>query len=297
VLGIGAGVGAGVIGSGYSGVVGIGRSAGVFGQAAGTPASPKLGFGVVGLGLGGVEGFANGNLPGVFAFSTSATPPNAYALEALDIAGTATLSQGTIGVVASSYVYTGASPQTLKTATALELEAGTPQATSLLRGLDFSGKSVVSLDAGGNLVLAGTLTQSGSPQLRTRARDGSRVVAFGPRIARPTIEDDGEAQLHGGSAFVPLTRAFGQTLDPHQPYLVFITPEGDSRGLYVPLRSATGFTVRENAGGRSDTAFQYRIVGSPADTAPANLPAAATHELPTTTFPLHRSLVPSIPHY
>jgi hypothetical protein len=43
-------------------------------------------------------------------------------------------------------------------------------------------------------------------------------------------------------------------------YKVFLTPEGDCRGLYVRRRAAS-FQVRELMGGKSSIAFSYRIVG------------------------------------
>jgi len=42
---------------------------------------------------------------------------------------------------------------------------------------------------------------------------------------------------------------------------VFLTPEGDCRGLYVRRKSAASFEVRELVGGKSSIAFSYRIVG------------------------------------
>jgi hypothetical protein len=44
---------------------------------------------------------------------------------------------------------------------------------------------------------------------------------------------------------------------------VFITPEGDSNGLYVSAKSPAGFAVRESRAGRSTLAFQYRILARP----------------------------------
>jgi hypothetical protein len=43
-------------------------------------------------------------------------------------------------------------------------------------------------------------------------------------------------------------------------YHVFITPNGDSKGLYVTAKTATGFEVRESGGGTSSLSFDYRIV-------------------------------------
>ena len=43
-------------------------------------------------------------------------------------------------------------------------------------------------------------------------------------------------------------------------YHVFLTPRGDSRGLYVSKQSATGFEVREQQGGTGSLPFSYRVV-------------------------------------
>jgi hypothetical protein len=45
--------------------------------------------------------------------------------------------------------------------------------------------------------------------------------------------------------------------------MVFITPEGGSNRLYVVNKTAAGFEVHENRGGRSTLAFSYRIVAKP----------------------------------
>ena len=42
---------------------------------------------------------------------------------------------------------------------------------------------------------------------------------------------------------------------------MFVTPEGDCRGLYVHRKRSSSFEVRELAGGKSSIAFSYRIVG------------------------------------
>ena len=39
-----------------------------------------------------------------------------------------------------------------------------------------------------------------------------------------------------------------------------MTPNGDTNGLYVAMRTPTGFVVRETRGGRSTLSFDYRIV-------------------------------------
>jgi hypothetical protein len=43
-------------------------------------------------------------------------------------------------------------------------------------------------------------------------------------------------------------------------YHVFLTPNGDCKGLYVSQKSATSFEVHELGGGNSSVAFDYRIM-------------------------------------
>jgi hypothetical protein len=43
-------------------------------------------------------------------------------------------------------------------------------------------------------------------------------------------------------------------------YHVFLTANGDCKGLYVSQKSATSFEVRELGGGNSSIAFDYRIM-------------------------------------
>jgi hypothetical protein len=78
--------------------------------------------------------------------------------------------------------------------------------------------------------------------------------------SRPFIEDAGEARLVAGSAHIQLNPAFASTISARQPYMVFMTPNGESRGLYVIGKSRTGFDVRENAGGKSTMIFDYRVL-------------------------------------
>jgi hypothetical protein len=74
------------------------------------------------------------------------------------------------------------------------------------------------------------------------------------------FEDFGSNQLSGGVASIELDATFAQTVSPEMGYHVFITPNGDCEGLFVAQRTATGFEVRELRGGKSNVAFDYRIV-------------------------------------
>jgi hypothetical protein len=61
---------------------------------------------------------------------------------------------------------------------------------------------------------------------------------------------------------VPIDAALVDVIDSRGGYRVFVTPEGDRKGLYV-VKGTGGFFVREQQGGRSTLAFDYRIVAKP----------------------------------
>jgi hypothetical protein len=90
---------------------------------------------------------------------------------------------------------------------------------------------------------------------------GSRQVAL-YAIEGPEnwFEDAGSAELTHGEAAVDLEPTFGQTINTTLDYHVFLTPNGDCKGLYVAQKSATSFIVRELGGGTSNVAFDYRIM-------------------------------------
>jgi len=74
------------------------------------------------------------------------------------------------------------------------------------------------------------------------------------------FEDFGSATLTNGAATVALDPTFASTVNTMIDYHVFLTPNGDCNGLYVGRKSANSFEVRELAGGKSNVAFDYRIV-------------------------------------
>jgi hypothetical protein len=93
--------------------------------------------------------------------------------------------------------------------------------------------------------------------------------------------------LQNGNAYVYLDPAFANVIERGAKYLVFITPEGDSRGLYVTEKTARGFVVRENMGGHSTLAFSYRIVAKPLGSHEQRLPML---ELPRIRTFLHSKI-------
>lgn len=84
------------------------------------------------------------------------------------------------------------------------------------------------------------------------------------------FEDFGEGALVNGGAEVQFDSEFAQFVETGR-YHVFLTPYGESNGLYVADRSRTGFRVREQNRGTSHVAFSYRIVALRKDVAPTRL--------------------------
>lgn len=128
------------------------------------------------------------------------------------------------------------------------------------------GPAVFQVDQSGNITIAGQVFTAGSCSMGcvpTSTSAERRVRFYTPSESLPTVEDFGTVELIAGQAYVRLDPAFVSTTDQRSDYMVFITPEGDSRGLYVTAKTSMGFEVRENQGGRSTLAISYRIVAKP----------------------------------
>jgi hypothetical protein len=90
---------------------------------------------------------------------------------------------------------------------------------------------------------------------------GSRKVeTYAMQSPENWMEDFGSGKLQEGVAVVNIDPTFAETVSESADYHVFITPNADSKGLYVINKTTTSFEVRESGGGTSTLAFDYRIV-------------------------------------
>ena len=254
--------------SGYAGVVGVdsttngGHNAGVIGQ---TTSGAYGVEGIAGTGaLGGVEAFAD-NGDGLDAFSTSgigvtaasvnntalsatgqfedaidASTNGNYGVRAHGAAGGVFGTSGDTGVVGVGNTY------------GVMAEAGTNGAIPFA-AFSQLGNELAYIDDSGNLYIHGTLHSF------VGTRDGSVGQAFTPKSTMQTLEDFGSGSLVEGTGSVALDPSFARMIDGGG-YEVFLTPQGDNRGLYIAKKTATSFVVRESQGGHSTLAFDYRIV-------------------------------------
>jgi hypothetical protein len=169
---------------------------------------------------------------------------------------------------------------------------------------DSIGDTLLDLNPYGTLTIAGDLYTAGKCStgcVRTRGGE-KRVISYAPRESQPTMEDVGEAQLNDGTAYVRLDGSFANVIDRGSEYLVFVTPEGDCRQLYVAQRTPQGFVVREGEGGHSSVGFSYRIVAKPYGDSLPRLPMMTltqrTVERPRFAMPhlpATRHVLPKIP--
>jgi hypothetical protein len=110
---------------------------------------------------------------------------------------------------------------------------------------------------GGN----GDLTCTGRMKSLATTGNGARTVeTYSMQSPENWMEDFGAGTLRNGVATVSIDAAFAETVSGTSDYHVFLTPQGDSKGLYVANKTAASFEVHESGGGTATIGFDYRIV-------------------------------------
>jgi hypothetical protein len=211
----------------------------------------------------GVEGFSNSSTyasvgVGVFGLNSVESTIANYYLGGIPVGvwGDTGVGRGT-GVMATAddsnaLVAINNSPSGLYTGYFHNRENSTHNVGVLLAAGAF-GSCLVDTD--GNLVCTGTKSAV------VPVDNGQRQVAlYAVEAPQNWFEDFGGGQLSGGSAIIQLDPTFAQTVNAATEYHVFLTPKGDCEGLYVAHKTPTGFEVKELKRGRSNIAFDYRIV-------------------------------------
>ena len=271
-----------------NGVTGLGNTFGVVGATGGQAMFPANN-------AGGVWGF--GPSIGVLG-TTSGTGYGVYGVKGLTTSGTGVLGEASadgVGTRGESHSGLGVYASSV---TGTALRAYSTGGTGLRSDIAGGGFSVVGTSVngagagadfeGGRYGIVGRAQPTGFPLVLTdssyhnifyvsgtgdiyysgnfysfaRTGSGSIVSSFTPASTEPTVEDAGSAKLVMGVATVALDRTFAVARDPNATYRVFLTPDGDTRGLYVARKSSRDFVVREIQGGRSNLAFDYRILAT-----------------------------------
>lgn len=111
----------------------------------------------------------------------------------------------------------------------------------------------------GNVQVQGDFTVTGAKAAVVRHPDGTHRRLYCVESPESWFEDFGRGTLNRGRATVTFDPTFA-ALVVAKDYHVFITPEGDCKGLFVGRKTSRGFDVRELQKGTSSVAFSYRIV-------------------------------------
>lgn len=245
---------AGVVGSTSSaegdGVQGLSPYVGVYGLTTGIPSSSSD----VLAGVHGVASFFSADEAGIAGTGSTISSTGSALGGAAGVWGdTAVGNAGVTGTADDAYA--GTFYNESNDFSTLYLQnlgtGGTGAATLVAQGQS----GVCSMDTGGNLGCSGeVITAAG-------VDNGARKVAlYSMQSPENWFEDFGSGTLRNGAASIALDPTFAQTVNTGTEYHVFLTPNGDCKGLYVSQKSAGSFEIRELGGGHSSVAFDYRIV-------------------------------------
>ena len=236
-------VGVGVTGLGVRGVAGFGTAIGVYGEHRSVGGLVTSGFQNVGVG-----GRSNAH-HGVFGFCDAPlTPP-------MMVVGVAGQSQNDAGVAGEC---TGAMFGVLGRCHDNRAAGVVGRSRN---GIGIHGSSVNGF-AGtfdGDVFVDGNVWVSGGKSAVVPVADGSHRALYAVESPESWFEDFGVGRLVRGRARVRLARDFARLIRT-AAYHVFLTPEGDSNGLYVTRKTTSGFEVLEQQAGRSSLPFSFRVV-------------------------------------
>jgi hypothetical protein len=248
-----------------------GTSNGVYGVAENSSGASNGVYGVSNSSSGyGVQGsspyvgvYGNSSRVGVYGQADGASGalplPSVAAGVWGDTGGTSDEFSGVLGTAgdnnAGAFVNDSGSDRSSGGAT-LQAANGSSDASALVFVANNSNSSSwCDISTGGDLFCTGTV--SGAVRAGGDAR---RVVVHAMQSPENWFEDFGSGTLANGAATVALDPTFASTVNTTTDYHVFLTPNGDCKGLYVSQKSADSFEVRELGGGQSSVAFDYRIV-------------------------------------
>jgi hypothetical protein len=199
----------------------------------------------------GIRGEASGNGYGVLGTSNSGN--GVLGTSSNGVVGSSTSSTGVSGISNSGF-------------------AGVSGSSISGFGGFFTGPPSTN-GSSGSLFLSGNVVKSqGEYSEALPHPDGSQRLLYAPLSPESWYEDFGRGELVEGRGRVEFDPDFAAILgidDGH--YHVFLTPEGDSNGLYVSSRSPTAFEVHEQQGDTSSLTFSYRVVAKRKDSQPERL--------------------------
>jgi hypothetical protein len=247
-----------IIGDGVEGFT-AGKGAGVYGQNDAKFSSnyASNGPGVFGEGLNGSDG-----VKGTSIGKTDSSGVVGFADRGYGVSGLSSEGTGVSGFSLTGHgVFGGSSAGIGVFALTRHGQSPALYATSRDVAGFFEGDVVVS----GNLLVPTGQLVVGTPGNKNgvvASADGSERLVYAIESPEAWFEDFGEASLVEGKAHVALDRHFARTIEARR-YHVFLTPYGETAGLYVARRTKNGFDVAERKPGKSNASFSWRVVAKP----------------------------------
>jgi hypothetical protein len=264
VFGAGANGSSGVVGtsnnavgvSGYSvtgyGLMGLsGSNHGTIGSASAQTKCGVFGINLAGIGVGGKSTSGVGVLGGSVSHDgvagLTAAPLDVTRIFVDPVfAGVAGVATRGVGVLAQSLGNAG-----------VGLYATAPDAAAVFKGnVVVEGNLVVR--EGYNLIVQTIGNKNGVVSFA----DGSHRLLCAIESPEAWFEDFGEGTLVKGKAHIALDPSFVRVIDVNRMH-VFITPYGETEGLYVSRRTKRGFDVTERKPGKSSVRFSWRVAARP----------------------------------
>jgi hypothetical protein len=142
---------------------------------------------------------------------------------------------------------------------------------------------------------SGDMGCTGKVSTAADVEGGARKVAlYSVQSPENWFEDAGSGQLANGAARMEIDPTFAQTVNSGIGYHVFLTPNGDCKGLYITAKTATSFEVHELGGGTSNVAFDYRIMAKRLGFENVRL-ADVTAQIKKQAMPLRKSRPAALP--
>jgi hypothetical protein len=226
-------------GSGFSATAGVNHDSGHLSYGVSGQSYSPFGVGVLGYGVNFSTTYST--LAGLEPFGVAGDAQNVSGVIPVGVWGTADAGSGVAGENNSTVEPAGVFVNFNATAGSLAFEAeGT--------------KGHCTIDISGDLNCTGTV----GAVIHLPNDNWTRF--YNVESTENWFEDFGSGQLSEGKAVIKLESNFAAAVNSRVDYHVFLTANGDSHGLYVAGKTATSFEVREQGGGMSSVAFDYRIV-------------------------------------
>jgi hypothetical protein len=112
----------------------------------------------------------------------------------------------------------------------------------------------------GDVRINDSLVVLGGKSVAVKVGSGEYRLLYCQESTENWFEDFGGGKLQNGATTIQIDPLYAQTVNTQIEYRIYLTPEGDCKGLYVTNKTPNSFEVRELQGGNSNITFSYRIV-------------------------------------